>query len=90
VWQANQHENAPPVDQSIGSEYGLARLRDDTVEVQTLSPDLYAFLAALTSGATLGNALSTADVDTTRLTEILAFLFSSSLVSSVTLKEPLG
>jgi hypothetical protein len=83
VWQANQHDNAPPMDQSIGSEYGLIRIRDDTVEVQTLAPDLYTFLSALNSGATLGTAMASADVDSTRLTEILAFLFSSFLVSSV-------
>jgi hypothetical protein len=89
VWQANQHENAPPMDQSIGPEHGMVRIRDNTVEVETLAPDLYTFLSALNSGATLGTAMSAADVDTTRLTEILAFLFSSFLVSSVTLQEPL-
>lgn len=88
VWQANQQENAPPMDQSIGSERGLVRIRDSLVEVQTLAPNLHAFLSALAAGATLGNAMSTADVDSSRLTELLAFVFQSDLVSSVALKGP--
>ncbi len=80
VWQANQFENAPPLDQSPGPEYGMVRSSDDLADVQTLAPDLFAFLSALSSGATLGEAMSTAEVDGERLTEALAFLFQTSLV----------
>ena len=89
VWQANQLDNAPPMDQSVGFECGLARIRDEVVEVQTLAPDLHVFMSALAAGATLGTAMSSANVDTGRLTEFLAFIFGASLVSSVALKVPL-
>ncbi len=86
VWQANQFENAAPMDQSLGSEYGMIRIRDDVAEVQTLAVDLFAFLSALSSGATLGAAMSASEADGERLTEMLAFLFQCSLVVEATAK----
>lgn len=83
VWQANQYDNAPPVDQSVGSERGMVLPRDEAVEIQTLAPDLFGFLSALSAGATLGSAMSIARLDDGRLTECLAFAFRSSLVSSL-------
>lgn len=83
VWFANREENAPPVDQSIGSECGMVRIRLDRVEVTRLAPDLFRFLSALARGATLGTAMTDAGADGRRLTEMLAFVFSSSLVSSI-------
>ncbi len=80
VWQANQFENAPPMDQSLGSEYGMVHMSDGVTEVQSLAPDLFAFLSALFSGEPLEAAMTAAEVDGERLTEILAFLFRSSLV----------
>jgi hypothetical protein len=88
VWQANQFENASPVDQSLGPEYGLVRNRDDMIEVETLAPDFYSFLAAVSSGATLGGAMSATDIDGERLTEILAVVFESSLVCAVKADMP--
>jgi hypothetical protein len=83
VWFANQVENAPPVSQSIGQEVGMVRIRTDRVEVARLAPDLFCFLSALAAGATLGQAMTAANADERRLTEMLAFLFNSSLVSSI-------
>ena len=85
VWLANQSDNAPPVDQSLGSEAGMARIRDDRVEVTRLAPELFSYLSAVTDGATLGAAMTAANVDGPRLSEILGFVFSSNLVCSVTL-----
>jgi hypothetical protein len=83
VWFANQADTAPPVDQSLGDERGMVRIRADRVEVARLAPDLFSFLSALTTGATLGEAMTAANADERRLTEMLAFVFNSSLVSSI-------
>ena len=82
VWIANQTENAAPVDQSKGPEHGLVRMRHAVIAVQTLSPDLFSYLYATAGGATLGEAMTAAAVDETRLSEILGFLFAEGLVVS--------
>ena len=87
VWFANQHENAPPVDQSLGSEQGLVRGRFDAVEVSRLAPDAFSYLSALSAGATLGEAMAATKVEGTRLTEILGLIFASNLVSSLTPRQ---
>jgi hypothetical protein len=87
VWFANQIDNAPPVDQSRAGESGLVRIRDDAIEVQTLAPDLFAYLSATAGGATLGEAMTAAALDERRLAEVLGFLFSEGLVVSATVSE---
>lgn len=83
VWFANQVDNAPPVSQSVGNECGMVRIRADRVEIARLAPDLFSFLSALAAKQTLGEAMTAANADERRLTEILAFVFASSLVSSI-------
>jgi hypothetical protein len=83
VWSANQVENAPPVDQSIGQQQVLVRIRHESVEVEALPPDLFSYLYATAGGATLGDAMTAAALDDRRLTEILGFVFTSGLVCSV-------
>ncbi len=83
VWQANQYDTAPPVDQSLGNEYGLVRIRQDMVEAQTLAADVFAFISALACGATLGRAMTESEVEPELLTEILAFVFGAGLVTAV-------
>jgi hypothetical protein len=83
VWLANQGDNAPPVDQSIGPECGIARGRPDGVEIAVLAPDLFSYLSALAAGATLGAAMSHAGLDGPRLTQVLGYLFSEELVTGV-------
>jgi uncharacterized protein len=87
VWMANQTEDAPPVDQSKGSEAGLVRSRYEIVEVQALAPDLFSYLYATAGGATLGDAMTAASVDEKRLSEILGFLFAEGLVVSVSVAD---
>src|SRR5689334_15059703 len=41
VWLANQAENAPPVDQSLSAECGMALGRPDLLEVRRLEPRLF-------------------------------------------------
>lgn len=85
VWLANQSDNAPPVDQSVGAECGLARARDDGVEVARLAPDLFSYLSALAGGTTLGEAAAGAPGGEARLTQVLGYLFREGLVTGVTL-----
>jgi hypothetical protein len=85
VWQANQTENAPPVDQSSGPEQGLVRIHHESLEIRALAPDLFSYICATARGATLGEAMTAANVDGPRLGEILGFLFSAEVVSSVSI-----
>jgi hypothetical protein len=90
VWLANQNEDAPPVDQSAGSECGLARARTDGVEVARLAPDLFSYLSALAAGASLGEAVTGAGLDGPRLTQVLGYAFAEELVTGVSLDAAPG
>lgn len=83
VWLANQAENGPPVDQSFGNERGMVQIRNESVQVTLLTEDRFLYLKALSSGATLGEAMSAADVQPHLLSAILGFVFSSDLVCGV-------
>ena len=83
VWFANQADNAPPVDQSKGFECGMARARADGVEIAALEPDVFSYISALAAGRTLGEAMTHADLDGPRLTQVLGYLFSDGLVTGV-------
>jgi hypothetical protein len=83
VWLANQGENATPVDQSLGSECGMALPRADAVEVARLAPDLFSYLSALADGATLGEAMTRAALDAPRLTQVLGHVFGEGLVTGL-------
>lgn len=87
VWLVNQSENASPVDQSAGPEAGMVRSRDGGIEIRILEPALFSFLSALAAGATLGHAMSLAELDEKGLTACLAFLFSEGLVTSFTVRR---
>lgn len=87
VWLANQTENAPPVDQSMGSEQGMVRARAELPEVRPLDPPLFSFLCALQAGHPLGEAVARSSLDLGSLTQALEFVFSEGLVSSLTLSE---
>jgi len=88
VWLANQADNAPPVDQSKGAECGMTLARADGVEVARLAPDLFSYLCALESGASLGAAMAQAGLDGARLAQVLGRLFGEELVTGVAL--PVG
>jgi hypothetical protein len=83
VWLANQMENAPPVDQSMGPEQGMALSRIDGVEVARLGPDVFSYLSALAAGATLGEAMARAGLDGPRLAQVLGHVFGEGLVNGV-------
>lgn len=83
VWEANQAENAPPVDQSAGSEAYMVLSRDDSVEITRLNPSLFSYLSALAARAALGEAVAAAKLDEAGLLEALRFTFAESLVCGV-------
>jgi hypothetical protein len=83
VWRANQQRDAPPVDQSVGPEHVLVRIQRESVEMQRIAADCFAFLSALERGADLGTAMTAAEVDGARLTELLGFVFGAALVCGV-------
>ena len=85
IWSANQAENAPPVDQSMGGECGLIRSRVDGLEIRPLEPRLFSYLSALAAGAPLGEAVTTSGLDQEGLMTSLGFVFSENLVCAVRL-----
>ena len=90
VWLANQSQNAPPVDQSLGSECGLIHIRLESLEVHPLPRGLFSYLCALAEGATLGAAMGAAGLDEPGLLSALEFVFGAGLVTAVTLKSTLA
>jgi hypothetical protein len=88
VWQANQIDDAPPVDQSLGSEAGMILSGYDAREVQPLSPRLFSFLSALHDGATLGEAMTVVAFEEHELLDALAFMFRHGLVRALSLRLP--
>jgi hypothetical protein len=87
VWLANQVDDAPPTEQSLGDECGLVHSRHDTVVVLPVSRPVFSFVSALNGGRTLGDAMTRAALDETALTQALRLVFSAGLVSSLTRAE---
>jgi hypothetical protein len=83
IWQANQRENAPPVDQSRCGEQGMILGRDDGTYVQALPAPHFSYLLALAEGKPLGEAVSVAGLDEAGLLQALQLLFAESLVCAV-------
>lgn len=87
VWAANQHQNAPPVDQSLGSQCIMILGRDESVEVRLLAPATFSYLSALRDGSTLGEAMTAADFDEAGLLSALQFSFAERLVCGLSLQR---
>jgi hypothetical protein len=83
IWQANQVENAPPVDQSSTGECGMVRARIDVLEVRQLAPGLFSYLSALRAGAPLGEAIGSAGLDQEGVVSSLGFVFAEGLVCAL-------
>lgn len=86
VWTANQIENAPPVDQSLGEEHVLILGRTESVEMRLLTPPLFSYLSALAGGAALEDAMSAAGLDEAGLLSALQFSFAQGLVCGLSLQ----
>jgi hypothetical protein len=89
VWLANQSENAPPVDQSLGPECGMVLPRPDHTEVRHINERHFSFISALQSGLPLGDAMTRANLEAESLAGALEFVFGEGLVSSLSLSEAL-
>ena len=87
VWLANQSANAPPVDQSLGSECGLIRIRAESLEIRPLAPRVFSYLCELAGGATLGEAMERSALDGPGLSSALGFVFSEGLITAVALRS---
>ena len=83
VWRANQLENAPPVDQSLGAEQWMVRPGADDIEIRRLDPALFSYLCALADRATLGEAMASAGFEEPDLLRALQFTFAELLVCEV-------
>jgi hypothetical protein len=90
IWSANQVDNAPPVDQYLPGECGLVRARADSVEVRRIEASLFTYLAALTAGAPLGEAVTNAGLDQETLVHALGFIFNEGLVCAVRVRAEVG
>ncbi len=88
IWRANQVENAPSVDQSLGKELWMIRPGRDGPEVRRLEPALFSYLYALTQGASLGEAMAVAGFDEAGLLQALQFVFEEHLVCGIVPRAP--
>jgi hypothetical protein len=86
IWLANQTENAPPVNQSVGSEQGMVLIRAQSLDVRLIEAYLFVYLSAVAGGATVTESMAIADLDADRLRECLRFLFEEKLVSGLASK----
>jgi hypothetical protein len=86
LWRANQGVIGAPVDQSLGNEQGLVRMRGSQVECISMPADQFAFISALADGQTLGEAVEIAAVEGERLLPFLRFLFAEELVVGIGLR----
>lgn len=82
VWERNHSGNVTPVDQSMGGEVGLIRIRSDTPQIRRLELPVFTFLTSLREGTTLGEAVSRAALDESGLAQALRFAFGEELVVS--------
>jgi len=85
VWETNQVDDAPPVDQSLGPEQGMSRVRHEFPEIRRLDLPLFSFICALHRAAPLGEAMNSAPLDEGALVQSLAFVFNEGLVCSLSL-----
>lgn len=83
IWAANQVDDAPPVDQSLPGECGLVRACAESVDIRQIDPPLFTYLSALSAGAPLGEAVTSAGLDQRGLVAALRFVFSEGLVCAV-------
>jgi hypothetical protein len=85
VWRENQPD-APgaPVDFSIGAQHVVVACGESGVVLHSVPEDLFLFVAALATGATLGMAVERSGIAIERLPALLGWIFSEGLVIAVT------
>ena len=88
VWRANQPDaEGHAVDLSLGGQCVLVSCGPDGLELVEVSRDAFEFTRLLQSGTPLGTAVEQSGLDLAGLPGVLASLFSSGLVTGVTVPE---
>lgn len=83
VWQANQRDEAEPVDLEQGSEHCVIACIDDQPVVYRIDAVDFRVLERLASSETLGAALDAVGADAAALRRVLGWAFGESLVADV-------
>jgi hypothetical protein len=90
VWRANQADaDGQAVDPSLGGQCALVSCGTDGLELAEVPRSALDFTRLLQSGTPLGAAVESSGLDLAELPDVLALLFSSGLVTAVTV-PPMG
>jgi hypothetical protein len=83
IWQANQQDEAPPVDLAQGGEHCIIACVEDRPVAYRLEAADYQLLARLGRGDSLGEALDASDTGPEVLGRVLGWAFVEQLVARV-------
>lgn len=83
VWQANQHDDAEPIDLDAGGEHCVIACIDERPAVYRINEVDFRVIERLTRGETLGAALDAAGTDPAALGRVLGWAFAEDLVAGV-------
>jgi hypothetical protein len=89
VWQANQVDDAAPVDLTTGPEHCVcAGTRDAGIVVYRVEAEAYALLARLQDGMSFADAVAGSDATPDALARLLGWAFGEGLVVGVSPSAP--
>jgi hypothetical protein len=83
VWQANQHDDAAPIDLDQGGEHCVIACIADRPVVYRIDAIDFHVIEQLARGETLGAALDAAGTDSAALGRALGWMFAENLVVGV-------
>ena len=83
VWQANQHDDAAPIDLYQGGEHCVIACIADRPVVYRIDAVDFLVIGQLASGETLGEALEAAGTDSAALGRALGWMYAEKLVAGV-------
>jgi hypothetical protein len=83
VWQANQRDDAEPIDLAQGGEHCVIACIDDRPVVYRIDAVDFRVVEQFARGEMLGAALDAAAADSAALGRVLGWLFAESLVARV-------
>lgn len=83
VWQANQRDDAEPIDLDQGGEHCVIACIDDRPVVYRIDAVDFRVVEQLARGETLGAALDAAGTDSAALGRVLGWAFAENLVAGV-------
>lgn len=83
VWQANQLEDAAPVDLAQGGEHCVVACVGDSPVTYRIDPVDYRLFEQLAAGDTFGGAIEATGADAEVLARVLGWAFAEQLVTGV-------